>query len=309
MADKMRGLESLIPQKNTAATPRSEDRPQRRAQAPTGDILMADIYSIKPNPLQPRRSFSNDNLKELTDSIRMYGVLQPLLVNRIKDTVQEGILYELIAGERRLRAAKQAQLNEVPVIVREMPERTQKLEVALIENIQRDNLNPIEEGRAFQQLHDELGVSYDNISKRVARSQPYIVNTVRILKLPPHIQEALLNSDITTGHTRPLLSLHHIPHKQEELFSSIMDDKMTVREAERMAQDMVSGDGFVRQRRVSTAMTDSDTVELLDVLNDVSGVIGVEARTRNGKSRISISFRSKDDLHRWLESIQTKTQS
>ena len=313
----MRGLESLIPQKkptqkkrdtNTPRTPEPVSSSSERAPrvGSRNQVLLASVHSIKPNPLQPRKSFDDSNMEALTESVRIYGVLQPLLVNRIEaSSPADSSKYELIAGERRLRAAKKADLKEVPIIIREMPENTQKLEVALIENIQRDNLNPVEEGKAFKQLHDELGVSYENISKRVAKSQPYIVNTVRILKLPNRMQQAVILSEITAGHTRPLLSLEREPKKQQELFDTVLRKNMTVRETERMAQDMLRTDNDNAARIINPATMDADTVELLDAFKDVAGVTGVEARTRNGRARISISFRSKDDLHRWLKDIQS----
>ena len=313
MAEKMRGLESLIPQRKI---PRDENTNQdnggdnfkKNLNTPIkqkNTVLLASVDSIRPNPLQPRTEFNDAHLDSLTESVRVYGVLQPLLVNRLTSVNDDPQTYELIAGERRLRAAKRASLSEVPVIVRDMPESTQKLEVALIENIQRDNLNPVEEGRAFKQLHDKLGVSYDNISKRVSKSQPYIVNTVRILNLPDNIQRAVLLNDITSGHTRPLLSLNHNPSKQQELFDSVLRKKMTVRDTERMAQDMLNSNNITRTRVINPGKVDVDTLELLDVFKDIQGIIGIEARSRNGRSRVSISFRSKDDLHRWLKDIQS----
>ncbi len=314
MAEKMRGLESLIPQRKV---PRDENTNQdnsgddfkKNLNTPIikqkNTVLLASVDSIRPNPLQPRTEFNDDRLDSLTESVRVYGVLQPLLVNRVTSVDDNPQTYELIAGERRLRAAKRASLREVPVIVRDMPESTQKLEVALIENIQRDNLNPVEEGRAFKQLHDELGVSYDNISKRISKSQPHIVNTVRILNLPDDMQRAVMVNDITAGHTRPLLSLNHNSNKQQELFDSILRKQMTVRDTERMAQDMLDDNNIPKTRVVNPRKVDVDTLELLDVFKNVKGIIGIEARSRNGRSRVSISFRSKDDLHRWLKDIQS----
>ena len=207
----MRGLESLIPQKRNNSTKSSDKE----------SVFLIDVEHISPNPYQPRREFKSEELADLSESIKVYGILQPLLVTKIEEDVPSGrrVRYELIAGERRLRAARLAGLPRVPVIVRQVTPK-QKLEASLIENLQRDDLGPLDEAHAFQRLQDEFGIKQKKIAQRISKSASYVANTLRILSLPDHIQTALASGDINEGHTRPLLALKN-DKAQEKLFKEI----------------------------------------------------------------------------------------
>ena len=265
---------------------------------------MIDIDKIKPNPYQPRREFDERELKSLADSIRVYGILQPLLVSKVEKDVPTGrdVEYELIAGERRLRAAKLAHLPRVPVVVRQGASNTQKLEVALIENIQRHDLNAIDEARAFKQLKDEFAMTYTEIGKRVSKSQPYIMNTVRILALPESMQDALVRGEINEGHTRPLLSLKRFPDRQQKLFDAIVKQKFTVRQAEAMGREMLGGDASPAQMfGGGRSVIDEEVVQMLEQFKNTHGLSRVNANTSGRTARLAITFSSKTDLKEWVQ--------
>ena len=193
-----------------------------------GRILMLKLDLIQPNKEQPRKTFDEEQINELAGSIKQYGVLQPLLVQK------SGSFYEIIAGERRWRAAKQAGLNEVPVMIRKYNEN-EIVEIALIENIQRDNLNPIEEAMAYKRLMEEFELKQDEVAARVAKSRVAITNTMRLLKLDEQIQNMLIQGVITSGHARALLSLEDT-QMQLKAAKEILDKKLSVRETERLVK-------------------------------------------------------------------------
>ena len=216
-------------------------------------IFWVETTKIKPNPFQPRREFEPKALEDLADSIRQYGVLQPLVVTR-KETLREDgngmdVNYELIAGERRLRASKIAGLQQVPVIIRKETDDKVKLELAIIENLQREDLNPIDRAQAFEQLYKEFGLTHVEIGKRMGKSRVYVSNSLRLLSLPEEIKRGLTDGRITEGHTRPLLMLSDRPEEQTTLYKEIMVKKMSVRDAEKVArkiaQDKVRKKEFV----------------------------------------------------------------
>src|SRR3989338_7382916 len=205
----------------------------------SNSIFWIDTDKVKPNPYQPRRDFDETRLQDLADSIKQYGVLQPLTVSRMEVEKESGGLtteYELIAGERRLRAAKLAQVSQVPVIIRTGDTAMMKLELAIIENLQREDLNSVDRARAFFRLVNEFKFTHAEIAKKVGRSREYVSNTLRILSLPEEILNALSEGKITEGHTRPLLMLVEHPEEQIVLFKEILYKKITVREAERLAR-------------------------------------------------------------------------
>jgi len=197
-----KGLQSLIPKKRLEDKNRKGNwiRPEKES------IFYIEIDKIKPNPFQPRRNFSKSSLKELSNSIREQGILQPLLVTKIEKPTERGqdVEYYVIAGERRLRAAKMAGLTQVPVIIRPAV-GYQKLELALIENIQREDLNPIEQARALKRLKEEYGITYKEIAEKLGKSEVSIINTVRLLKLPLTVQKGVYEGKITEGHARAIL--------------------------------------------------------------------------------------------------------
>lgn len=216
-------------------------------------IFWVETEKIGPNPFQPRREFEPKALEDLADSIRQYGVLQPLVVTRqeilLPDNNGMDVQYELIAGERRLRASKIAGLQQVPVIIRKETDNKVKLELAIIENLQREDLNPIDRAMAFEQLHKEFGLTHVEIGKRMGKSRVYVSNSLRLLSLPPEIKQGLMERRISEGHTRPLLMLTDRPSEQTTLFKEIMVKKLSVRDAEKVArkiaQDKVRKKEFI----------------------------------------------------------------
>lgn len=216
-------------------------------------IFWVETNKIQPNPFQPRREFEPGALDDLADSIRQYGVLQPLVVTRNEVLRPDGngmdVLYELIAGERRLRASKIAGLQQVPVIIRKETNNKVKLELAIIENLQREDLNPIDRALAFEQLYKEFNLTHIEIGKRMGKSRVYVSNTLRLLSLPDEIKKGLMAGRISEGHTRPLLMLTDRPEEQTTLYKEIMVKKMSVRDAEKVArkiaQDKVRKKQFV----------------------------------------------------------------
>jgi ParB family transcriptional regulator, chromosome partitioning protein len=253
-------------------------------------IFWIEIDKIIPNPYQPRREFDQDRLKELSDSIRQYGVLQPLVVSRQETMLEDGgikVDYELIAGERRLRASKLAGLKQVPVVVRTGDDSRAKLELAIIENLQREDLNPVERAQSFQRLADEFKLTWADVGRKVGKSREYVSNTVRILMLPQDILDALSKKQITEGHTRPLLMLIDRPQEQMTLFKEMMVRKMTVREAEQIARRIA----FEKVRKKDLFMTPEVEEKLAETLGTR---VQIEPRERGG--RIWIDYFSHEEL-------------
>ncbi len=254
-------------------------------------IFWIEVDKIHPNPYQPRREFDELALKSLADSIRQYGVLQALVVTRKEVEKPDGGLateYELIAGERRLRASKLAGLTQVPAQVRNGEETDlMKLELAIIENIQREDLNPVDRARAFEKLAKEFGFKHAEIGKKVGKSREYVSNTLRILMLPEEMLNALAEGKITEGHTRPLMMLVDKPEEQMTLFKEIIFKKINVRDAEGIARRIA----FEKARK----QMDPDLVDLEEKFKDTLGTrVRIEKREEGGK--ITIDFFSKDDL-------------
>ena len=258
-----------------------------------GSIFWIEVDKIVPNPYQPRREFDQDRLKELADSIRQYGVLQPLVVSRSEEELEDGgvrVEYELIAGERRLRASRLAGLSQVPVVIRVGDDSRAKLELAIIENLQREDLNAVERAQSFQRLADEFKLSWVDVGKKVGKSREYVSNTVRILMLPQDILDSLSRGQITEGHTRPLLMLIDRPQEQITLFKEMLIRKMTVREAESIARRIA----FEKVRKKDLFMT-PEVVDMEEKLADTLGTrVQIEPRERGG--RIYIDYFSYEEL-------------
>lgn len=271
-------------------------------------IFWIDVDKIVPNPFQPRREFDETQLQSLSDSIRQYGVLQALVVTRKEVPKEDGGLaveYELIAGERRLRASKLAGLSQVPVLIKVGDEANDlmKLELAIIENIQREDLNPVDRAKAFQRLIDEFGFKHIEIGKKVGKSREYVSNSVRLLALPEEILSALSQGKISEGHARPLMMLGDRVEEQLTLFKEIMFKKLTVREAEaigrRIAYDKIRKKGVT---------LDPETQELEERLTETLGTrVSIEKRENGGK--ILIDFFSPEDLQAILELIKGNKKS
>lgn len=261
-------------------------------------IFWIEVDKIRPNPFQPRREFNEAELQSLSDSIRQYGVLQALVVTRKEYEKEDGgiaVEYELIAGERRLRASKLAGLKQVPALIRTGGETDlMKLELAIIENIQREDLNPVDRAKAFDRLVKEFGFKHAEVGKKVGKSREYVTNTLRILSLPEYIITALSEGKITEGHTRPLMMLVDRPEEQETLFKEIIFKKLNVREAESIARHIA----VERARK----LIDPELIDIEDKFKETLGTrVRIEKKDEGGK--VTIDFFSKDDLRALLEKL------
>ncbi len=257
-------------------------------------IFWIDVEKVKPNPFQPRREFDEARLKDLAESIRQYGVLQPIVVTRREVVKEDGGLvaeYELIAGERRLRAAKLISLPQIPAIIRNSEETDRmKLELAIIENLQREDLNPVDRAFAFDRLATEFHFKHTQIAEKVGKSREYVSNTLRLLMLPDDIRQALAEGKISEGHTRPLLMLIDRPEEQATLYKEILWKKLTVRETEAIARRIA----YDKVRKKERAF-DPDLVELEQKLTEALGTrVQIDRRDVGGK--VVIDFFSSDDL-------------
>ncbi len=267
-------------------------------------IFWIEVDKIKPNPFQPRRDFDEAQLKSLADSIRQYGVLQALVVTRKEFEKPDGGLaveYELVAGERRLRASKLAGLLQVPALIRTTEDTDlMKLELAIIENIQREDLSPVDRARAFERLVKEFSLTHAEVGRKVGKSREYVSNTLRILMLPEFILTALSEGKITEGHTRPLMMLIDRPQEQETLFKEIIFKKLNVREAEGIARNIA----VERARK----LVDHELIEIEGQFKEKLGTrVRVEKREEGG--RILIDFFNKEDLRALLERIDREIQA
>ena len=272
------------------------------SQLYSNSIFWVDIEKIKPNPFQPRREFDEDRLRDLADSIRQYGVLQPLVVSREEIQKEDGgiaVEYELIAGERRLRASKIAGLEQIPVIIRVGDDNMAKLELAIIENLQREDLNAVERARAFFRLVEEFKFTHLQIGVKVGKSREYVSNTLRLLALPQEMLDALSAKKMSEGHTRPILMLADRPEEQMVLFKEIVFKKMTVRDAEKAARKIA----FDRIRK-KEYMPDPEIAEMEEKLQESLGTRVHIERKENG-GHIMIDFFTNDDLHTILGLIKS----
>lgn len=285
-----RGINSLIDEYSTYEVKKLEETGSK--------VLEIDIQNIRPNPNQPRKVFDPDALMELRDSIISQGVLQPILVEEIAENV-----YVIVAGERRYRAAKMAGLKTVPCIVRNFTD-LQRMEVSLIENIQRESLNPVEEARAYAYLLTQSGIKQDELAKKVGKSRPAIANSVRILNLPDKMLDALEKGYFTSGHARALLSVEN-PADQEILFSKIIDEDLSVRQAETLAQDLNSGKRAVNKLPLEEKPAKSDErasvlVHLEEKFLSATGYkVEIKGKVKNGiikKGKVLIPFTSEEEL-------------
>lgn len=266
-------------------------------------IFWIGVEKIKPNPFQPRREFDQNKLNSLSDSIRQYGVLQPLVVTRTEKEKDGGGLvveYELIAGERRLRASKLAGIDQVPVIIRDNEEDDGlKLELAIIENLQREDLNPIDRARAFEQLIKEFGMKYTEVGKKVGKSREYISNTVRLLALPEEIMQAVASGQITEGHTRPILMLKDRSEEQVTLFKEIIYKKLTVRDTEAIARRIA----YDKVRKKDLAI-DPELVEFEEKLAESLGT-RVQIERKNVGGKVIIDFFTNEDIKKIVDILHS----
>jgi len=280
-----RGLGSLIPQKLTKEATQKIDKIEGERK-----VLEIPIEKIQPNPLQPRKDFSHRDLEELINSIREHGIVQPLIV-----TEKEDGNYQLIAGERRLRAAKILNLTSVPTIVRKAKEQ-EKLELALIENIQRKNLNPLEEAAAYQKLIDEFNLTQEEVAKRVGKSRAVVTNTLRLLNLPEEVQKAIIEEKITAGHARVIAGLED-PREQLEFFKKIIRFGLNVRETESVARKVL-----VKKHERIIGRADPLIQDKENQLRETLGTrVNIKKFGRGGE--IIINFYSEEELEEIIRKI------
>lgn len=277
---------------------------QEKNIAPTkyDSIFWVDVHKISPNPYQPRKEFNEESLKALSESIRQYGILMPLVVTRQEITRPDGGLettYELIAGERRLRASRMANLTQVPVIIRHGEENNRiKLELAIIENLQREDLNAIDRAKALQQLISEFSLSHAEVGAKVGRSREYVSNSIRLLALPEQIQQAVAARDISEGHARALLMIDDRPQERDALFREIMMKKMSVRMVEQA----------VRSIATEKVRKHDKTPEMLQLEKSLTETLGtrVVIENRPNGGRVLIDFFSSEDLVHIAEAIAAR---
>jgi ParB family chromosome partitioning protein len=270
-----RGLSSLIPPKITSTT-------IAHAKEQAGGVLEIAPDNIFPNPSQPREVFSHTELEELIASIKEYGVLQPLVVSDLGNG-----RYELIAGERRLRASKIAGLKTVPVIMKS-PKAQEKLEWALIENLHRENLNPVEEAKAYRNLSEEFGFSQENIARKMGKSRSHISNTLRLLSLPEKVQMEISNKRIPPSSARLLVTM--TPKEQELFLTKFLKGGMTVREV-------------TREKKMKMSPAKSKDAKILAIEADLREILGtkVEVKKRGGRGQVVIDFYSEEEFTELLK--------
>lgn len=285
-----RGLDSLIPAMDT--------KPEKKKDAETldkGPETLVKITKVEPNREQPRKNFDEDALLELAESIKQFGLLQPILVQDRKD------YYEIIAGERRWRAAKLAGLKEVPVIIKNLTEQ-EIVEIALIENIQREDLNPIEEALAYKKLLEEFNLKQDEVAERVSKSRTAVTNSMRLLKLSEEVQRMIIDEMITTGHARALLGVTD-PEQQYLLAQRIFDEKLSVREIEKIVKNI----GKPAKEKKDKSIDESLQVIYQDISEKLKVKLGTKVNVvpkENGSGKIEIEFYSHDELDRILTQIK-----
>jgi ParB family chromosome partitioning protein len=275
-------------------------------QEPTryDSVYWVETERIKPNPYQPRKEFNEEHLKSLAESIRQYGILQPLTVTRAEMQKADGGLqteYELIAGERRLRAAKLVGLRQVPVVIREGEQTGKmKLELAIIENLQREDLNAIDRAKALAQLAKEFGLSHVEIGAKIGKSREFVSNSIRLLGLPEPIQQAVVGKEITEGHARALLMLADRPQEMDTLFRDMVLKKTSVRMAEQLARR-------IAQDRIRKHNKTPEMMEIEKSLTETLGTrVVIENRPQGG--RVLIEFFSPEDLSNIIAAFAAKQE-
>lgn len=290
-----KGLDSLIPDNKSMKSVTSEKTVESKEDAAAkSGVQVMKINEVEPNRDQPRKNFDEDALLELSDSIKQFGVLQPLLVRKRKD------YYEIIAGERRWRAAKLAGVKEVPVIEKEYTDQ-EILEIGLIENIQRENLNPIEEAIAYKRLLEEFNLKQDEVAERVSKSRTAVTNSMRLLKLSDKVQQMIIDDMISTGHARALLAIDD-PELQYTLANKIFDEKLSVRETEKLVKEIKNPKKPKEKKPVANSFIYQD---LEEKMKSVFGTKVSIASKGKGKGKIEIEYYSDDELEHLFEMMMS----
>lgn len=293
-----KGLDSLIPDavgeaKKSREAQAQDSSAKKTDVAPTGGPeTMVKITRVEPNREQPRKNFDEDALQELADSIKQFGLLQPILVQDRKD------YYEIIAGERRWRAAKIAGLKEVPVIIRNYTEQ-EIVEISLIENIQREDLNPIEEAQAYKRLLDEFHLKQDEVAERVSKSRVAVTNSVRLLKLSDEVQRMVIEEMITTGHARALLAIENA-EEQYALAQRIFDEKLSVRDVEKLVKNLHKP---AKPKKMDDKALQAIYQNIEEKLKTRLGTKVAVSGKGDGTGKIEIEFYNHDDLDRIVDML------
>lgn len=283
-----KGLDALIPAAvgDTKAKKSSQKEEVKVEKAET----LVKITKVEPNRDQPRKNFDEDALLELAESIKQFGLLQPILVQERDD------YYEIIAGERRWRAAKLAGLKEVPVIIKHLTEQ-EIVEIALIENIQRENLNPIEEAQAYKRLLTEFNLKQDEVAERVSKSRTAVTNSMRLLKLCDDVQQMVIDEMLTTGHARALLSIED-PKQQYTIAQKIFDEKLSVRDVEKLVKNINKP---AKPKKVTEKNMEIFYQDIEEKLKQVLGTKVSISSKENGAGKLEIEFYNNEDLDRFVE--------
>lgn len=281
-----KGLDSLIP----VAVPKTEPVEKKEAgQEDNTQGIYVKITKVEPNREQPRKNFDEDALQELADSIKQYGIVEPLIVQDRKT------YYEIIAGERRWRAAKLAGLKEVPVIVRNYTEQ-EIVEISLIENIQREDLNPIEEAQAYKRLLTEFNLKQDEVAERVSKSRTAVTNSMRLLKLCDEVQQMIIDDMITTGHARALISIDD-PEQQYTIAQKVFDEKLSVRDVEKLVKNLNKPEK-AKKEPVTDKALEAVYLDLEEKLKQSLGTKVSIASRGDGAGKLEIEFYTHDDLEK-----------
>ncbi|MDE6026385.1 MAG: ParB/RepB/Spo0J family partition protein [Lachnospiraceae bacterium] len=296
-----RGLDNLIPT--------DEVKPAQTAEKPNIGVKEVikkveqtlNINRIEPNKSQPRKKFDEDALEELADSIKQFGVIEPLVVTKRKG------YYELIAGERRWRAARMAGLKEVPVVIKDYTDQ-EIVEIALIENIQREDLNPIEEAMAYERLIKEFNLKQDEVAERVSKSRTTITNALRLLKLTDKVQQMLVDDMLTTGHVRALISIED-EELQYDTAMMIFDKKLSVRDTEAYVKKLLSG----KLKKAGDVAVTEENLDFLykDIEEKLKGILGTKATIKSknkNKGKIEIEYYSQEDLDRIVQMLYSASE-
>lgn len=289
-----KGLDTLI----SAEAVKQPMMKEETGQAET----LVKITKVEPNREQPRKTFDEDTLQELADSIKQFGLLQPILVQDRKD------YYEIIAGERRWRAAKLAGLKEVPVIVKNYTEQ-EIMEISLIENIQREDLNPIEEALAYKRLLEEFHLKQDELAERVSKSRTTITNSMRLLRLCEYVQQMIIDGKLTTGHARALISIEN-EEQQKQLAERIFDEKLSVREVEKIVKGILNPAEKKPQKEELPQSIQYIYEDIEKKLEEkLSRKVEINAKGKDGSGKIEIEFYSNDDLDRLIDALSNMSIS
>ncbi|MBQ3543732.1 MAG: ParB/RepB/Spo0J family partition protein [Lachnospiraceae bacterium] len=278
-----KGLDKLIPVSEVKTITKSN----KISDIVENGILQVKINKVEPNRTQPRKNFDEDALSELSESIKQFGIIQPLVVQKKDD------FFEIIAGERRWRAAKLAGLKEVPVIVKDYSEQ-EVVEIALIENIQREDLNPIEEAQAYKRLLTEFNLKQDQLAERVSKSRTAITNSMRLLKLTDEVQQMIIENIISSGHARALVVIED-EKLQLQIATKIMDERLSVRETEKLVKSIISP----KQKKIVPEIENKFVYE--DIENKIKEIVGTKVKVNhkaNGKGKIEIEYYSNAELER-----------